>query len=109
MSTEVVIKHFKGVVNMTAGQIEKWLETDESQAVGQKVDDDSESTGHHSGRRIVEILRKKQSEYSEEDISQMRRVTSYVQRHTAQRPKGDITHTHWHYSLLNWGHEPEKE
>ena len=94
---------------MTAGQIEKWLETDESQAVGQKVDDDSESTGHHSGRRIVEILRKKQSEYSEEDISQMRRVTSYVRRHTAQHPKGDITHTRWRYSLLNWGHEPEKE
>jgi len=109
MSTEEVIKEFKAAVNMTAAQIEKWLETDESQSVGQKSSDDAESTGHHSGRSIVKILRKKQSDYAEDDFSQMRRVNSYVQRHLAQRPEGGITHTRWRYSLMNWGHEPEKQ
>ena len=25
----------------------------------------------------------------------------------AQRPDGDITDTHWRYSLMNWGHDPK--
>ncbi|KAA0113368.1 DUF3140 domain-containing protein [Mycolicibacterium sp. P9-22] len=51
-------KEFKDVVNMTAAELEKWLKSDESKEVGQKKDG-GESTGHESGRRIVEILRTK--------------------------------------------------
>ena len=43
---------WKAAVNMTASEIEKWLDTDESREVGQK-DDGGESVGHRSGRRIV--------------------------------------------------------
>jgi len=93
---------------MSPGQLEKWRDTEESQSVGQKTDGEAEATGHHSGRRIVDILRKKRADYTEDDIAQMRRVISYVQRHLARRPGGGITQTHWRYSLLNWGHEPEK-
>ena len=49
-------------VNMTAKQLEDWLETDESQEVGQK-DGGGESVGHASGRRIVEILRAKDDRF----------------------------------------------
>lgn len=37
---------------MTAGELEKWLATDESRGAGQKRGGD-ESTGHASGRRFV--------------------------------------------------------
>ncbi len=47
---------FTGAVNMTPRQLETWLESDESQGVGQK-DGGGQSTGHESGRRILQILR----------------------------------------------------
>lgn len=55
-----VERDFDAAVNMTATEIERWLGTDESKAVGDS--DGGESTGHRSGRRIVEILEKKKSE-----------------------------------------------
>jgi hypothetical protein len=33
-------------------------------------------------------------------------VVGYIHRHLAQRPAGDISQTHWRYSLMNWGHDP---
>jgi hypothetical protein len=61
-------------------QIEKWLETPES--------------------------KDKKADYVDSDYEQMRRTVSYVRRHLAQRPQGDATETHWRYSLMNWGHDP---
>jgi hypothetical protein len=103
------IRDFHAAVNMTAGQIEKWLGTDQSQEVGQKKDGAEESTGHQSGRRIIEILHKKKSDYTEGDITHMQKVVSYVHRHLAQHPAGDVKETHWRYSLMNWGHDPLKD
>jgi len=53
---DTIRREFGEAVTMTAGELETWLDTDESRSVGQK-DGGSESTGHASGRRIVEILR----------------------------------------------------
>lgn len=100
--------HFHGTVNMTATELEKWLHTEESKSVGQKSGASGESTGHQSGRRIVEILRAKKSELSDHDYAHMREVVGYTRRHLAQRPSGDLTETAWRYSLMNWGHDPAK-
>ncbi|MFS0893381.1 DUF3140 domain-containing protein [Microbacterium sp. 179-I 3D3 NHS] len=94
-------------VNMTPAELERWLETDESRSVGQS--DGGESTGHRSGRRIVRLLRTHKADLTSDDIAWMRKVVGYVARHTAQRPKGDVTETPWRYSLMNWGHDPEKK
>ena len=102
-----VIADFDEVVNMTAKELEEWLETDESKSVGQS-DGRGESKGHESGRRIVEILQKNKSDYTDDDIGHMRRVVSYVRRHQAQKPEGDVENSSWRYSLLNWGHDPLK-
>ncbi len=102
-----ITKDFDGAVNMTAAQIEKWLDTDESKAVGQKSGG-GESTGHASGRRIVKILRKKKDELTDADYAHMKKVHGYVARHSTQRPEGDVTDTDWRYSLMNWGHDPKK-
>lgn len=104
---ESTYTEFNDTVNMTAGELEKWLETDESQQVGQKSGD-GESTGHASGRRIVELLRKKKSGLSDDDYAHMRKVVGYAHRHLAQRPRGDISDSAWRYSLMNWGHDPRK-
>ena len=104
-----VIAEFKEAVNMSPKELESWLKTEESQAVGQKRDSDNEAIGHHSGHHIVEILHKKKADYSEDDVAHMKKVVSYVHRHSAQRPSGDMEHTRWRYSLKNWGHDPLKD
>ncbi|OBB35007.1 DUF3140 domain-containing protein [Mycobacterium sp. 852002-51961_SCH5331710] len=98
---------FTDTVNMTASELEKWLQTTESKDVGQKSGG-GESTGHESGRRIVELLRKKKSELDDDDYAHMRKVVGYAHRHLAQRPSGDVEESAWRYSLMNWGHDPCK-
>jgi hypothetical protein len=73
---------WKDAVNMTASEIEQWLDTDESKEVGQKKDGDDES---------------------------MRKVVGYVHRHRAQGPSKDVEHSRWRYSLMNWGNDPLKK
>jgi uncharacterized protein DUF3140 len=96
---------FDEAVNMTAGQLEKWLATDESKKVGQKSGG-GESVGHDSGRKIIKILRTKKADLTEADEAHMRKVVGYVHRHLKQRPEGDVTDTPWRWSLMNWGHDP---
>jgi hypothetical protein len=104
-----IVREFQEAVNMTPSQIEAWLKTPDSKEVGQKASEGSESTGHQSGRNIVALLQKHKADYTDEDVHQMQRVVSYVHRHLAQKPAGEIEHTHWRYSLMNWGHDPLKQ
>ena len=100
------VREFRAAVNMTPAALEKWLATGESRAVGITHGEGSESVGHHSGRRIVELLHKGASELGEGDLAHMRKVVGYVHRHLAQRPDGDVRNTRWRWSLMNWGHDP---
>lgn len=102
-------KDFAEVVNMTPSEIETWLETDHSKEVGWPKDrGSSESVGHASGKRIVEIKHTKKADLTEDDYAHMKKVVGYVHRHMKQRPDGDVTDTKWRYSLMNWGHDPLK-
>jgi DNA topoisomerase VI subunit B len=105
---QAILQEFKNAVNMSAKELETWLKTGESQSVGAKDDESDESTGHQSGRRTVEVLHKHKADYTEDDYNHMQRVVSYVHRHLAQEPSGDIEHSRWRYSLKNWGHDPIK-
>ncbi|MEV5437295.1 DUF3140 domain-containing protein [Streptomyces sp. NPDC052682] len=96
---------FGELVNMSPAALEEWLASDESWSAGQHKDG-GESTGHASGRRIVEILRTERSGLSDDDYQHMRKVVGYVRRHLAQRPSGDVQDTRWRHSLMNWGHDP---
>ena len=97
---------FYDCVNMQPKELEAWLETEASKSVGDS--EKGESTGHRSGRRIVEIKRKNKDDYTEADYDHMKKVIGYVARHTAQRPSGDVEDSAWRYSLMNWGHDPLK-
>ena len=99
---------FREAVTRTPEQLEDWLETDESRAVGQKSGGGGESTGHESGRHIVKILQAKKSDLTDDDYAHMRKVVGYTKRHLAQRPSSDVEHSAWRYSLMNWGHDPVK-
>ena len=72
---------------------------------------DTETTGLDpaDGHRIVEIKRTKKADLSEDDYAHMKKVVGYVHRHMAQKPSGDVEHSRWRYSLMNWGHDPLKK
>ncbi|MFI5492126.1 DUF3140 domain-containing protein [Actinoplanes sp. NPDC051859] len=102
-------EEFRDAVNMTPAELEKWLKTDESHDVGQKSSSSGESVGHDSGRKIIKLLHTKRGDLKDADEAHMKKVVSYVHRHLAQRPTGDVTDTKWRYSLMNWGHDPLKK
>ncbi|MEE1928938.1 DUF3140 domain-containing protein [Streptomyces sp. TRM 70351] len=104
---EQVIDEFHACVNLTPSQLEEWLRTDAAREAGQHGDG-GESVGHASGRRIVDLLRTKEKDLSDDDVAHMRKVVGYVHRHLAQRPRGDVTDTPWRHSLMNWGHDPQR-
>ena len=101
-----VYSDFADCVNMQPKELKEWLETEESKSVGDN--DGGESTGHRSGRRIVEIKRTNKDDLSDSQYEHMQKVVGYVHRHTAQKPSGDIEESDWRYSLMNWGHDPCK-
>jgi hypothetical protein len=104
---EAVAGAFASAVNMTAEEIEAWLETPESRAVGIRRDGAAESIGRASGRRIVAILRTAEPDRTGADYAHMRKVVGFVRRHCAQEPANTVT-SRWRYALMNWGHDPLK-
>lgn len=110
LDREKVWKDFRASVNMTATEIDNWLRTQSSHAVGWKGADGKarESVGHASGRHISRILKSRKQDLTAEDYAHMRKVVGYIRRHSAQRPANLYT-SRWRYSLMNWGHDPAKE
>jgi hypothetical protein len=102
-----IYQAFYDCVNMQPKEREEWLETEESRSVGDT--DDGESTGHRSGRRIVEIKRTRKDDLTQSQFEHMNKVSNYISRHLAQKPEGDVEETDWRYSLMNWGHDPLKD
>jgi hypothetical protein len=94
-----VTERFTEKVARTISGSEITCDASEDEPVG-------ESTGHASGRGIIEIKRSTVDELDDDDHAHMRTVVGDVHRHLAQRPDGDVTDTAWRYSLMNWRHDP---
>ena len=107
-SRDEICDEWGELVNMAPKELEDFLKTDESKSVGDS--DGGESTGHKSGRRIVEIKRTKKDDLTDDQWDHMAKVVGYINRHTAQGgPDKDVEHSDWRYSLMNWGHDPLKD
>lgn len=110
---KTIRKAFRDAVNMSPSELEDWLATEASRAVGQSrdgEDGEDESVGHAMGRRIVELRRKPVDEMDEDDHDAMKKVVGYVRRHLSQGgPSAGVETSKWRYSLMNWGHDPLKD
>lgn len=103
-SREEIWSEWRTKVNMAPKELEDWLATDESKSVGDSSGG-GESTGHESGRRIVEIKRSGKDDLTDDQWDHMAKVLGYIARHSAQKPK-EPEGSNWAYSLKNWGHDP---
>ena len=109
------LKEFHEAVNMTSAELKRWLSSTDSHSVGMTKDGgkvtapgDGEAVGHHMGERIGQIKAARPADLTDDDYADMRKVVGYVHRHMAQKPKSEIEHSRWRYSLMNWGHDPLK-
>ncbi|WP_181768723.1 DUF3140 domain-containing protein [Streptomyces albidus (ex Kaewkla and Franco 2022)] len=98
---------FAHAVNLPAGQLEHWLETKESRNAGRHKGQ-SESHGHATGRRIVRLLRTRKADFTADDLVHMRKIIHHIDRQLRHRPRGDVSDTEWRFSLMNWGHDPQR-
>lgn len=106
---ETIWREWRELVNMSAAEMEDWLQSDESRSVGW-APEGGEAVGHRSGRRIVAVERTRKPDLSDDDWAHMAEVVGYVKRHLAQGgPARDVATSRWRYSLMNWGHDPMKE
>lgn len=107
-SQDEIWAEWSDLVNMTPQALERWLQTEESRSVGD-TSGEGESTGHKSGRRIVQIMATDRDDLTGDQWEHMAKVTGYIKRHKAQGgPEKDARHSRWRYSLMNWGHDPLK-
>lgn len=106
MENQETYEEFQKLVNMAPAEIEKWLDDEHSKEVGLVKEGASESQGRKSAKKIIQIKRKKKTDLTEDDYAHMSKVISYIKRHLAQKPTGEVEDTNWRYSLKNWGHEP---
>lgn len=106
LDRDKIYSGFMDAVNMAPKELEDWLETDELKSVGDS--DFGESTGHASGRRIVEIKRTKKADLTDDQLRHMKKVVGYINRHCAQVPD-QPENSNRAYSLRNWGHDPMKD
>lgn len=102
-----IYTEFNDLVNMSPGELEDWLETEESKEVGQDSGD-GESIGRKSAKKIIRIKRKKKDDLTKADYDHMQKVVGYIKRHKAQKPDSGIKDSPWRYSLMNWGYDPLK-
>ncbi|MEM7641869.1 MAG: DUF3140 domain-containing protein [Pseudomonadota bacterium] len=108
-SQDEVWQEWRDLVNMEPKELQDWLETGESKAVGQDGGDGT-SKGRKSGQRIVKIKRTKKDDLTEADWDHMAKVVGYIKRHLAQGgPDEEMEQSDWRYSLMNWGHDPTKD
>ena len=61
------------------------------------------------GWGVIKLKDKKKDALTDDDYDHMNKVTSYINRHKAQKPDSNIKESDWRYSLKNWGHDPCKE
>lgn len=105
-SRDEIWDDWRRLMNIPPAELDRWLRTDDSRRVGD-THGEGESTGHKSGRRIVDIRRTRKADLTDDDWAHMGKVVGYVHRHLAQGgPESDKEHSDWRYSLMNWGHDP---
>lgn len=95
-------QEFHGTVNMSSEELRRWLLTDASGP--DRFSADPSMDVSPLGRRIVEILDKRQVDLTGDDVDTMRQV---VQR--AGRLRAEPVDKHderWRHELMTLGHDP---
>jgi len=96
---------FHAAVNMTSRELREWLATDAADERTERVPDQA---GSETGQRVLEILSKRRTDVTDDDIEVMRQVVDLVASEHPDADGGDPSDNTWRRRLMSVGHDPLK-
>lgn len=101
---ELAWEDFHRLVNMTSDELRIWLLTDAS---GEEAFPAGPSPGVSGlGARVVDVLRKRKVDLTEDDAEVMQEVVDFVEDRLDNRPPDAERDERWRHSLMSVGHDP---
>jgi hypothetical protein len=92
---------FHSVVNMTSQELAAWLRT---RYADEETEPPPDRPGSSTGRRVLEILQKRRTDLTDDDIRVMYEVVDSVDAHRESEPEADGTYRR--HRLMTLGHDP---
>lgn len=102
---ETVWDEFHTVVNMTSRELRDWLATASANEEAEALPD---QVRPETGRRVLEILSKRRTDVTADDVEVMRHVVDVVRTVHPDPDGGDVDDDAWRRRLMNVGHDPLK-
>ncbi|MFF9631876.1 DUF3140 domain-containing protein [Streptomyces fradiae] len=96
---------FHAAVNMTSREPQEWLSTT---AAHEETEELPDRAGPRTGRRVLEILGKRRTDLTEDDVAVMRRVCGVVRSQRDPDMEPTAGGADWRHGLMNIGHDPLK-
>jgi hypothetical protein len=96
---------FHRVVNMSSRELADWLRTC---SAGPEADELPDQAGPPTGQQVLQILSKRRTDLTPDDLEVMRRVVRQV--HIGRRGNRESVagRTGWRHRLMSLGHDPLK-
>jgi hypothetical protein len=104
VEVDVAWDSFHQVINMTSEELRAWLLTEASGENASPVG--SGPALPELGRQVVELLRKRKVELTEQDADVMEQVVDFVLTQEAEGPADMESDAEWRRSLMTVGHDP---
>jgi hypothetical protein len=96
---------FHRVVNMTSRELRDWLAV---QGAGEEAEEVPEQAGSHLGHRVLDILGKRRSDVTPDDVDVMEQVVARVLGQRREDLEPTAGEASWRRRLMNVGHDPLK-
>jgi Protein of unknown function (DUF3140) len=105
---EDIFAEFRTKVNMSPLEIEKWLETKTSKALGQESCQSAFVIDKKTSQKIIKILLKRKVLLTKGDYECMEKVVHHIDKLYEHKPEDNMLVSNWRYALMNLGHDPFK-
>lgn len=96
-------EEFHRVVNMSSRELRSWLRTD---SAGEGTEQLPDHAGSETGRRVLQILRKRRTDLDVDDAQTMQAVVETVRAERADEREPSAGPSDWRHRLMSIGHDP---
>ncbi|MFC5731645.1 MULTISPECIES: DUF3140 domain-containing protein [Nocardioides] len=102
---DVLWENFHTVVNMTSRELRDWLAT---QGADEGTEELPDQAGPPLGHRVLDILGKRRSDLTADDVDVMQKVVDRVLSQRREDLEPTAGEDRWRRRLMNIGHDPLK-
>jgi glutamyl-tRNA reductase len=99
-------EEFHRVVNMSSRELLEWLRT---RSAAEQTEELPDQAGTQTGQRVLQILKKRRVDLTEDDERIMRKVVDKVHAERGADLEPTAGQENWRHRLMAIGHDPLKE